>query len=96
MNPPLARRRPHVPTRPRYLCRTCAAPWPCQPARLNLLHAYRGARAKLLVHLTGHLHRALCDLLATSPNLDPVAVCVRFVGWVPGPQAERDPAGQRG
>lgn len=91
MHPPHARRRPHVPTRPRYLCRTCAAPWPCQPARLHLLYAYRGARADLLAHLAVHLHRALLDLLAISPNLDPVALSARFLGWVPGKPAERDP-----
>ncbi|MFC6014833.1 hypothetical protein ACFP2T_01295 [Plantactinospora solaniradicis] len=47
------------------------------------MYAHYGARASLLVHLAGHLHRALLDLVATSPNLDPMALSVRFLGWVP-------------
>ncbi|MBE1487093.1 hypothetical protein [Plantactinospora soyae] len=34
-------------------------------------------------HLAGHLHRALRDLLTTSPNLDLLALAARFLGWVP-------------
>jgi hypothetical protein len=40
----------------------------------------------------GHLHRALLDLVAISPNLDPVALSVRFLGWVPRGSDSQDGA----
>ncbi|MFC6019419.1 hypothetical protein ACFP2T_24825 [Plantactinospora solaniradicis] len=76
---PYARFRAHTATRPAFRCRACGAPWPCQPARLSLLLAYRGDRIGLLVYLAGQLHRALHDL----PNLDPAQLSTRFLGWVP-------------
>jgi hypothetical protein len=44
---------PHVPMRPLWRCRSCAAEWPCQPARLSLLVEYRGNRTALLLYLGG-------------------------------------------
>ncbi|MGI5212199.1 hypothetical protein [Plantactinospora sp. CA-290183] len=79
---PHARFRAHVPARPSFRCRGCGAPWPCQPARLSLLLAYRNDRVGLMIYLACQLHRALHDL----PGVDPVDLSTRFLGWAP-----RDP-----
>jgi hypothetical protein len=76
---PHARFRAHTPSRPAYRCRACGAHWPCQPARLSLLLAYRDDRLGLLVYLARQLHRALADL----PNSEPAELGHRFLGWVP-------------
>jgi hypothetical protein len=76
---PHARFRAHTATRPAFRCRACGAPWPCQPARLSLLLAYRDNRIGLLVYLACQLHRALHDL----PNSNPAQLSTRFLGWVP-------------
>lgn len=76
---PHSRRRPHTPARPTFRCRTCGAPWPCSPARLDLLHAYRDNRIGLLVYLAGQLTRAVQD----RPDLDPAYLAARIVYWVP-------------
>ncbi|MGI5212473.1 flavin reductase [Plantactinospora sp. CA-290183] len=76
---PHARRRPHVPARPSFRCCVCGAPWPCSPARLNLLHAYRKDRIGLRIYLAAQLTRALQD----RPDLDPGHLAARIVYWVP-------------
>ncbi|MBF9134271.1 hypothetical protein I0C86_35865 [Plantactinospora sp. S1510] len=76
---PHSRFRPHTPTRPTFRCRTCGAAWPCSPARLSLLVAYRGDPLGLLTYLSAQLHRARHDL----PHLDPAGLSARFLDWVP-------------
>ncbi|MCI4064307.1 hypothetical protein MRQ36_17565 [Micromonospora sp. R77] len=78
--------RPHVPIRPLWLCRVCAAPWPCQPARLLLLMEYRRDRPGLSVHLAGCLFDATADLLALNPNPgpSPAELFERFLAWTRG------------
>ncbi|MGI5212998.1 hypothetical protein [Plantactinospora sp. CA-290183] len=76
---PYTRFRPHTPARPCFRCRTCGAHWPCQPARLALLRAYRDNRVGLMIYLAGQLQRALQDL----PHADPAALAARIVYWVP-------------
>ncbi len=71
--------RPHVPMRPLWLCRVCAAPWPCQPARLLLLLDYRRDRVALSIHMAGCLFDATADLLRANPN--PADLFDRFIGW---------------
>ncbi|MFY1659683.1 hypothetical protein [Micromonospora sp. WMMD1274] len=70
---------PHVPMRPLWLCRACAAPWPCQPARLLLLLDYRRDRVALSIHMASCLFDATADLLRTNPN--PADLFDRFIGW---------------
>ncbi|WP_327032235.1 hypothetical protein [Micromonospora ureilytica] len=74
---------PHRPMRPTWLCRVCAAPWPCQPARLLLGLEYRGDRAGLAVYMAGMLFDATADLLALNPNPGPgpVEMFERFISW---------------
>ncbi|AVT35454.1 flavin reductase [Plantactinospora sp. BB1] len=77
--PLLSRRRPHVHTRPLFLCRACGAKWPCQPARLVLLAMYQDDRQGLRMHLA----RKLLTALADQPRGDAVTLAVHFLGWLP-------------
>lgn len=75
--------RPHRPMRPTWLCRVCAAPWPCQPARLLLGLEYRGDRIGLAIYMAGMLFDATGDLLALNPNPgpQPADLFARFISW---------------
>ncbi|MEN3608456.1 flavin reductase [Plantactinospora sp. ZYX-F-223] len=77
--PLFARRRPHTHTRPLFLCRACGAKWPCQPARLVLLHMYRDDRQGLRLHLA----RTMLTALADQPDSDALTLAVHFLGWLP-------------
>ncbi|SCF46466.1 hypothetical protein [Micromonospora mirobrigensis] len=74
---------PHTPLRPLWLCRSCAAPWPCAPARLRLLQEYADDRVTLLVHLGGMLHDAAGELHRLHPDdgPTPTQLFTRFLGW---------------
>jgi hypothetical protein len=74
---------PHVPIRPLWLCRLCAAPWPCATARLNLEAEYGDDRAGLSVYMATALHEAVEDLhkLNPEPSQDPAELFVRFIAW---------------
>ncbi|GAB3804067.1 hypothetical protein [Micromonospora zhanjiangensis] len=75
--------RRHVPLRPIWICRACAAPWPCAMARLLLRAGYLHDRVGLAVHLCGLLHEAARDLYRLNPHdaPPPRALFERFVGW---------------
>ncbi|MGN9804301.1 hypothetical protein [Micromonospora sp. L32] len=79
MSPP----RPHLPIRPLWLCRICAAPWPCATARLTLLREYAHDRVALLVYLGGLLHDAAGQLHTLNPHEypKPAQLFDRFLGW---------------
>ncbi|MEO3775556.1 hypothetical protein ABGB16_01640 [Micromonospora sp. B11E3] len=93
VNPP----RPHQPIRPLWLCRTCAAPWPCATARLALLREYADDRVALLVYLGGQLHDAADELYRLNPHdgPEPRQLFDRFLGWAlirlarDGPRVDR-------
>ncbi|MEV1286391.1 hypothetical protein [Micromonospora sp. NPDC049679] len=59
--------RPHVPQRPLRLCRACAHPWPCGPARLTLTAEYAEDPVALCVYLCAQLHEAVSDLHKLNP-----------------------------
>ncbi|MEU7616342.1 hypothetical protein AB0B27_09630 [Micromonospora rifamycinica] len=73
----------HVPMRPLWLCRVCAAPWPCQPARLMLTRDYRRDRIGLSVYLAGRLFDATGDLITLNPDAvpPPTELFDRFLAW---------------
>lgn len=75
--------RAHLPLRPLWLCRVCAAPWPCATARLTLLREYADARVTLLIYLATLLHEAVDDLYALNPDDGPTPeqLFARFIGW---------------
>ncbi|MGN9813032.1 hypothetical protein ACTMSW_27225 [Micromonospora sp. BQ11] len=75
-------RRRHVAVRPVWLCRACAAPWPCQPAKLALRVEYAHDPVGLSVYLCALLHDAAVDWLRLRPAApDPAELFTRFVGW---------------
>ncbi|MCZ7435080.1 hypothetical protein O7598_01620 [Micromonospora sp. WMMC241] len=69
--------------RPLWLCRVCAAPWPCQPGRLLLLMDYRCDRVALSIHMAGCLSDATADLLKLNPDRmpSPKDLFDRLLGW---------------
>ncbi len=69
--------------RPLWLCRVCAAAWPCPPARLLLTLEYRRDRVALSVYLASQLFDATADLIKLNPNpaLTPVELFDRFLAW---------------
>ncbi|MGK5674865.1 hypothetical protein ACSNOB_18730 [Micromonospora sp. URMC 106] len=89
---PPAGRRGHVAARPAWRCRVCAAPWPCQPAKLALRVEYAHDPVGLSVYLCVLLHEAAGDWLRLRPRPpDPAELFARFVGWTRpvGAAAER-------
>ncbi|NGM14703.1 hypothetical protein [Verrucosispora sioxanthis] len=85
MTAPTASRRAHLPLRPLWLCRVCAAPWPCAAARLDLVAEYADDRIALSVYLCAVLHEAAADLYRLNPQdgPDPAALFARFLAWAP-------------
>ncbi|GGM60792.1 hypothetical protein GCM10011608_52330 [Micromonospora sonchi] len=83
----------HLPLRPLWLCRICAAPWPCSPARLTLLAGYRHDRVALSIYLAAMLYDAVDDLYRLDPQTVPKPATLhdRFLGWAaprtPRPQS---------
>ncbi|NYF57745.1 hypothetical protein [Micromonospora purpureochromogenes] len=79
--------RPHVPMRPLWLCRVCAAAWPCPPARLLLGMEYRRDRVGLSVYMAGCLFDATADLIKLNPNPapSPADLFERFLAWTARP-----------
>ncbi len=71
--------------RPLWLCKSCAGPWPCQPAKLYLLGEYAENRIGLYIHLGTLLYDAVTDLYRLDPNPgpDPRQLHARFLGWLP-------------
>ncbi|MFI6760698.1 flavin reductase [Micromonospora sp. NPDC050417] len=78
--------RAHVPMRPTWRCRACVADWPCGPARLALLHEFRGQRIALCLYLSGQYVDALKDFAEYAPNTSTKGLYERFVGWPPIPR----------
>ncbi|WDZ82232.1 flavin reductase [Micromonospora cathayae] len=78
----MTRAAPHEPMRPLWRCGACRADWPCEPAKLILLHRYRDNRTGLFLHLA-HL------LVAATPQLTELHritgtqqnLAERFVYW---------------
>ncbi|MFY1686879.1 hypothetical protein [Plantactinospora sp. WMMB782] len=77
------RTHPHPPIRPLWLCRACAAPWPCPTARLLLQSEFASAPAALSILMVAVLHEAMTDLHALNPGAEPdlAELFGRFVGW---------------
>ncbi|MFD2766612.1 hypothetical protein [Micromonospora eburnea] len=75
--------RPHLPLRPLWLCRVCAAPWPCAAARLALVTEYATDPVGLNVYLCGVLYEATADLHRLHPDdgPDPAVLFDRFLAW---------------
>ncbi|MEO3743375.1 hypothetical protein [Plantactinospora sp. B5E13] len=76
---------PHLPRRPLWSCRVCAAAWPCDTARERLLTEYAHDRVALSVYLCAMLYDATSDLHVRyqSGGPSPQDLYARFIGWVP-------------
>lgn len=76
--------RSHRMVRPLWLCRVCAGPWPCGPARLALLREFGGDRCGLSIQMATLYVSALHDLSRLHPYDEPTPELLfqRFVGWV--------------
>ncbi|MGN9810528.1 hypothetical protein ACTMSW_14345 [Micromonospora sp. BQ11] len=74
---------PHTALRPIWLCRACAAPWPCGTARLGLSREYATDPVGLHVYLCTLLHDAVADLYRLNPHdgPDPRDLFDRFLAW---------------
>ncbi|WP_285788597.1 flavin reductase [Micromonospora sp. NBRC 101691] len=81
---PYRPRRDHIAVRPSWRCRVCGAPWPCQPAKLQLLDLYADDRLGLMVDLGMAMAAALPDLPRDENQLD------RFVRWARPPRRRVD------
>ncbi|MET8278159.1 hypothetical protein [Micromonospora sp. NPDC005174] len=77
----------HLPRRPTWLCRICAATWPCAGARMLLRVQYEADRVGLSVYLASQLFEATADLLTLNPDAvpDPRELFDRFVVWTARP-----------
>ncbi|GAA2700088.1 hypothetical protein GCM10010429_02440 [Micromonospora olivasterospora] len=72
--------RPHRPGRPHWRCTACGAPWPCSPARLDLLAEYGRDRVALCVYLVTRAEDARQDFERLGLTPDP-ALLTRFTAW---------------
>jgi hypothetical protein len=77
--------RAHIPSRPLWLCRVCACPWPCATARLTLKAEYADNHVALSIYLGSAMHEAVADLYRLNPDTapDPATMFGRFLGWAP-------------
>ncbi|MEV0396715.1 hypothetical protein [Polymorphospora rubra] len=68
----------HPPRRPEWTCDADGAPWPCDPARVDLADRYAGRPHTLGKILCAALHLAARDLEGST---DAAELHERFVGW---------------
>ncbi|MFV2108274.1 flavin reductase [Micromonospora sp. LOL_015] len=72
----------HVAWRPSWRCRACRRPWPCEPARAELLASFdRIGRCMYVAELAAEAARDL-------PDLTPAQTYARFIAWA----RRREPA----
>ncbi|MDG4779927.1 hypothetical protein O7614_09750 [Micromonospora sp. WMMD961] len=77
----------HLPRRPSWLCRVCAATWPCACARMLLRVEYGADRVALSIYMASQLFDATADLLKLNPEPapDPRELFDRFLAWTAQP-----------
>jgi hypothetical protein len=81
--------RPHLPMRPAWRCRVCAAPWPCPAAQLDLSNEFRGHAVALAFYLATSMYEAMDDMYRLGVRPDPAALRARFLGWLSQPRSSR-------
>lgn len=75
----------HLPRRPGWDCVVCQEPWPCAPAKADLLDEYGAERTSLVLYLSLQMIEAIDDIAATRKA--PSDLYLRFIGWArPGGQ----------
>ncbi len=68
----------HLPVRRTWSCDGCGAPWPCRPAREELLAEYHDATAALAMYMTCAYLECVVDL----PDRPAGELYGRFFGWL--------------
>ncbi len=77
----------HLPRRPGWDWVICREPWPCAPARVDLLEEYGVDRTGLVLYLSLQMIDAIDDM-ATGGKA-PSDLHRRFIDWArPGPQRD--------
>ncbi len=71
---------PHEPEQPSWECGSCGRPWPCAPAKRQLLADFAGRPGDLVVDLAGRCRIATADLCGAR-GVDP-RLFHRFAGWI--------------
>ncbi|WP_405095747.1 hypothetical protein [Micromonospora sp. NBC_01412] len=79
--------------RPAWLCRSCAASWPCGPARLDLLTEFRGHSIALAFYLAASMYQAMDDMHHLGSRPAPGVLHTRFLGWLSPRRSPRPHAG---
>lgn len=74
--------RPHLPMRPAWLCRSCAAPWPCSTAQLDLVAEFHGHSVALAFYLAASMYEAMDDTYRLGGRPAHGALHARFLGWL--------------
>jgi hypothetical protein len=66
----------HKADRPSWDCGTCGAPWPCEPAREQII-AEHGAGTRLVLWMSIDM----IDAARENPGLLPGQLYERFISW---------------
>ncbi|RZU51830.1 hypothetical protein EV385_3666 [Krasilnikovia cinnamomea] len=76
----ISARSSHRYTRPSWDCAACGEPWPCAPARAELIDQYAQAKLSLAIHLGSVLVEAIDDFVGRpGPVPD---LYSRILGWI--------------
>lgn len=71
----------HLPQRPTWDCLACEQPWPCDPAREQLVTEFQHMRYSLTAYMAGQYGRALEDLRQSLAADIPPDLHERFFAW---------------
>jgi len=71
----------HRGDRPTWTCPACAQPWPCAPAKAQLIAEFRRRPSSLTIYMSACMGEALNDL-ATPGEAPPDDLYERFVAWI--------------
>jgi hypothetical protein len=81
----------HLGDRPSWDCHACAQPWPCAPAKDELLHEFQRHPSSLAIYMSSYMCEAMNDLTAHG-EAPPPDLYERFLAWV-RPSAVGVPSG---
>ncbi|MFI5492519.1 hypothetical protein [Actinoplanes sp. NPDC051859] len=79
----------HTPLQPSLDCSVCDQPWPCAPAKVELLEEFKGNLTSLMVYLGTYLDRAMREAVSDHHWGRVDNLFDRFVGW-----ARSNPSGE--
>jgi hypothetical protein len=68
----------HAPQRPSWDCIACDEPWPCRPAKIQMLNEARNSMTSLRIAAWANFELAAYDM-PTGPAIE---LYQRFVGWM--------------